>query len=138
MSDTLCRFCDAPLEAVFADLGSSPLANSYLPPERLGAMEPFYPLRALVCDRCFLVQLEELGDPGGKPGDSAVAIGARSARLLVLEAMSSPRWSPGLLRAIHRAGPRHAGLSGLHAMFARDGRPLGTMPGVMAHGFHWL
>ncbi len=63
MSDTLCRFCDAPLEAVFADLGSSPLANSYLPPERLGAMEPFYPLRALVCDRCFLVQLEEFQTP---------------------------------------------------------------------------
>jgi SAM-dependent methyltransferase len=58
-----CRFCGAPLEAVFADLGSSPLANSYLFPERLGAMEPFYPLRALVCERCFLVQLEEFETP---------------------------------------------------------------------------
>ena len=58
-----CRFCDAPLRHVFADLGSSPLANSYLPPERVGAMEPFYPLRALVCGRCFLVQLEEFETP---------------------------------------------------------------------------
>jgi SAM-dependent methyltransferase len=58
-----CRFCDAPLQAVFADLGSSPLANSYLPPERIDAMEPFYPLRALVCERCFLVQLEEFESP---------------------------------------------------------------------------
>jgi hypothetical protein len=58
-----CRFCDAPLEHVFADLGSSPLANSYLPPERVGAMEPYYPLRALVCSRCFLVQLEEFETP---------------------------------------------------------------------------
>jgi SAM-dependent methyltransferase len=63
MSDTSCRFCGAPLEAVFADLGSSPLANSYLPPERVNAMEPFYPLRALVCGRCFLVQLEEFETP---------------------------------------------------------------------------
>jgi SAM-dependent methyltransferase len=58
-----CRFCGAPLHTVFADLGSSPLANSYLSPERLGAMEPFYPLRALVCERCFLVQLEEFETP---------------------------------------------------------------------------
>jgi SAM-dependent methyltransferase len=58
-----CRFCRAPLEDVFADLGNSPLANSYLPPERLEAMEPFYPLRALVCGHCFLVQLEEFESP---------------------------------------------------------------------------
>jgi SAM-dependent methyltransferase len=58
-----CRFCGAPLEHVFADLGTSPLANSYLSPERVGVMEPFYPLRALVCERCFLVQLEEFEAP---------------------------------------------------------------------------
>lgn len=58
-----CRFCSAPLEAVFADLGMSPLANSYLSPERGNAMEPFYPLRALVCERCWLVQLEEFENP---------------------------------------------------------------------------
>ncbi|HST56595.1 MAG TPA: class I SAM-dependent methyltransferase [Solirubrobacteraceae bacterium] len=60
---TPCRFCGAPLDAVFADLGSSPLANSYLPPERVGAMEPYYPLRALVCGSCFLVQLEQFETP---------------------------------------------------------------------------
>jgi len=63
MTATPCRFCGAPLEAVFADLGMSPLANSYLPPERANAMEPFYPLRALVCESCFLVQLEEFETP---------------------------------------------------------------------------
>jgi SAM-dependent methyltransferase len=63
MSQTLCRFCGAPVEAVFADLGMSPLANSYLPPERANGMEPFYPLRALVCGKCFLVQLEEFETP---------------------------------------------------------------------------
>jgi SAM-dependent methyltransferase len=63
MTQTVCRFCAAPVEAVFADLGMSPLANSYLPPERANAMEPFYPLRALVCEQCFLVQLEEFESP---------------------------------------------------------------------------
>jgi SAM-dependent methyltransferase len=63
MSMTTCRFCGAPLQDVFADLGMSPLANAYLSPERINAMEPFYPLRALVCGRCFLVQLEEFETP---------------------------------------------------------------------------
>ncbi|HTW43296.1 MAG TPA: class I SAM-dependent methyltransferase [Solirubrobacteraceae bacterium] len=62
-ASTPCRFCGAALEHVFADLGSSPLANTYIPPERGRAMEPFYPLRALVCGRCFLVQLEEFETP---------------------------------------------------------------------------
>jgi 2-polyprenyl-3-methyl-5-hydroxy-6-metoxy-1,4-benzoquinol methylase len=60
---TQCRFCASPLKAVFADLGMSPLANSYLEPEQGNRMEPFYPLRALVCERCFLVQLEEYESP---------------------------------------------------------------------------
>ena len=63
MSAAPCRFCGAPVTAVFADLGMSPLANAYLPPERVNAMEPFYPLRALVCGKCFLVQLEEFETP---------------------------------------------------------------------------
>jgi SAM-dependent methyltransferase len=62
-SRTPCRFCGAPLEHVFADLGSSPMANSYISPERVGAMEPFYPLCAFVCERCLLVQLEEFETP---------------------------------------------------------------------------
>jgi SAM-dependent methyltransferase len=63
MSQTACRFCSAPVDAVFADLGMSPLANSFLPPDRANSMEPFYPLRALVCDSCYLVQLEEFETP---------------------------------------------------------------------------
>jgi SAM-dependent methyltransferase len=60
---TSCRFCGTPLTHVFADLGVSPLANSYLSEEELGQMEPFYPLRALVCHECFLVQLEDYETP---------------------------------------------------------------------------
>ena len=58
-----CRFCSAPLRHTFVDLGMSPLCESYVPPERLGAMEPFYPLHVRVCEHCLLVQLEELVAP---------------------------------------------------------------------------
>lgn len=37
----------------------SPLCESYVSAEKLNAMEPFYPLHVYVCERCFLVQLEE-------------------------------------------------------------------------------
>ena len=63
MRTTSCRFCGTPLTHVFADLGVSPLANSYLSEDELGQMEPFYPLRALVCHECFLVQLEDYETP---------------------------------------------------------------------------
>ena len=60
----LCRFCQAPLEHTFINLGSSPLANSYLKAADLAKMEPFYQLHVFVCSSCYLVQLEELGKPG--------------------------------------------------------------------------
>jgi SAM-dependent methyltransferase len=60
---TPCRFCHAPLQTVFVDLGSSPLANSYLAPHQVREVEPFYPLRALVCGSCYLVQLEDFATP---------------------------------------------------------------------------
>ncbi len=63
MSRSNCRFCGRPLAHVFADLGMSPLANSYLTAEQLAASEPTYPLKVMVCDRCFLVQLPELASP---------------------------------------------------------------------------
>lgn len=54
-----CRFCGAPLRLSLVDLGMSPLCESYLRPEDLNRMEPFYPLHALVCEQCYLVQLQE-------------------------------------------------------------------------------
>ena len=58
-----CRLCGAPLEHVVADLGVSPVANDFVCEEDLGRMEPFYPLCALVCARCLLVQLEAFEPP---------------------------------------------------------------------------
>jgi SAM-dependent methyltransferase len=58
-----CRFCGLPLSESFADLGMSPLANAFIPPERAMAMEKFYPLHAFVCGGCRLVQLGEFETP---------------------------------------------------------------------------
>ena len=58
-----CRFCNAPLEHVFVDLGMSPLSNAYLSADQLLQMEPFYPLKVFVCAKCFLVQLPEFASP---------------------------------------------------------------------------
>jgi len=59
MTDSRCRFCNSILRETFADLGMSPLANSYIPLDRARQMEAFYPLHAFVCSECRLVQLEE-------------------------------------------------------------------------------
>jgi len=58
-----CRLCGAPLTTTFVDLGSTPLANAYLRPEDADGDEPCYPLHALVCDHCLLVQLEAMVSP---------------------------------------------------------------------------
>jgi SAM-dependent methyltransferase len=63
-SHASCRFCGAELRHTLVDLGMSPLCESYVPPDQLAAMEPFYPLHAYVCGDCFLVQLQDFVAPG--------------------------------------------------------------------------
>ena len=63
MSSPRCRFCDAPLRVTFVDLGSTPLANSYVDPSRADEPDPTYPLHARVCETCFLVQVEAVVPP---------------------------------------------------------------------------
>jgi SAM-dependent methyltransferase len=67
----VCRFCGTPLEHVFADLGMTPLANSFISPAQANAMEPFFPLRVYACERCKLVQLEEFESPSSIFSDYA-------------------------------------------------------------------
>jgi len=64
-----CRFCRTQLRHTFADLGVTPLANSYLDETQLHEMEPFYPLHVFVCERCFLVQLPVFESPEHIFGD---------------------------------------------------------------------
>jgi SAM-dependent methyltransferase len=58
-----CRFCEAPLELTMVDLGKSPLCESFLPADRLEAMEPFFPLHVRVCERCWLAQVPSFVPP---------------------------------------------------------------------------
>ena len=58
-----CRFCNSLLSKTFLNLGTSPLSNSYLNSEQLTLKESFFPLHAFVCQKCFLVQLEEFQTP---------------------------------------------------------------------------
>ncbi len=60
---TSCRLCGAGLHHSFVDLGMSPLCESFLKASELEAMEPTFPLHALVCGECFLVQLKEYVSP---------------------------------------------------------------------------
>ena len=67
----VCRSCAAPLSTTFVDLGMTPLCQTHIAPDQLQEMEPFYPLHAYVCDRCFLVQLQEFVSPQSIFGEYA-------------------------------------------------------------------
>lgn len=54
-----CRFCSTELSNEFVDLGFSPPSNAFLKFEQLNEPETFYPLKIMVCDECFLVQIDE-------------------------------------------------------------------------------
>lgn len=55
-----CLFCGHPLRHVVVDLGLQPLCQSRVTREELNQYERCYPLRAYVCDSCWLVQVHEL------------------------------------------------------------------------------
>ncbi len=55
-----CRFCGTSLTDTFADLGLTPLANSYVDPATAAPEDPVYPLHARVCRECLLVQVEDV------------------------------------------------------------------------------
>ena len=54
-----CRHCGAALRHTFLDLGSAPPSNAYLTAADLARPERTYPLKIMVCDRCWLVQTED-------------------------------------------------------------------------------
>ena len=58
-----CRLCNMPIHRTMVDLGMSPLCESFRRPEERDSMEPFFPLHALVCEHCLLVQLKEYVTP---------------------------------------------------------------------------
>jgi 2-polyprenyl-3-methyl-5-hydroxy-6-metoxy-1,4-benzoquinol methylase len=58
-----CRLCGSELNHSLVDLGMSPLCESFLARHELDAMERYFPLHALLCGRCFLVQLKQYEEP---------------------------------------------------------------------------
>ncbi|NOY28842.1 MAG: class I SAM-dependent methyltransferase [Planctomycetes bacterium] len=52
-----CRFCGAPLQQTVVDLGLSPLCQNRVTHEQIEQPEIFYPLKAVVCESCWLVQV---------------------------------------------------------------------------------
>ncbi len=64
MTQHLCRLCGKDLDLTFADLGMSPLCESYVSADRLDEPEVFYPLHVRLCGSCLLVQL-----PAYVPGE---------------------------------------------------------------------
>jgi len=59
----LCRFCAEPLREEVIDLGVQPLANALRSKETPDTPEQCYPLRVMVCGKCYLVQLQEFASP---------------------------------------------------------------------------
>ncbi len=55
-----CRHCKIPLTHIFLDLGVAPPSNAYLTAEQLTQPETKFPLKLYVCDRCWLVQTEDV------------------------------------------------------------------------------
>jgi len=54
-----CRHCRWEVSRLLIDLGRQPSSNDYLTADRLSAPETSLPLKAYVCDRCWLVQVED-------------------------------------------------------------------------------
>ena len=54
-----CRFCHHKLTHEFIDLVNAPPSNSFLTKDQLNEPEIFYPLKLLVCEKCWLVQVDE-------------------------------------------------------------------------------
>ncbi|MDO8714687.1 MAG: class I SAM-dependent methyltransferase [Polynucleobacter sp.] len=54
-----CRHCSSELKHIFLDLGFAPPSNAYLTKDDLTKPEKYYPLKVMVCDKCWLVQTED-------------------------------------------------------------------------------
>ena len=65
MKTVNCRICGWKTRKTFVDLGHTPLSNSYLKKNMI-KNEKKFPLHALICTKCMLVQLEKFENVWGK------------------------------------------------------------------------
>ncbi len=57
-----CRNCKTELSFELIDLGSAPPSNAYLNKNSLKSPENWFPLRVMICKKCWLVQTEDYTD----------------------------------------------------------------------------
>lgn len=55
-----CRHCNNPLSHVFCDLQTCPPSNAMVKPENLTHPENYFPLKIFTCEKCWLVQVDEM------------------------------------------------------------------------------
>ena len=55
-----CRHCNHELTNVFCDLQTCPPSNAMVKPEMINHPETYFPLKVFVCEKCWLVQVDEL------------------------------------------------------------------------------
>ncbi len=55
-----CRHCNNNLNHVFCDLQTCPPSNAMVKPEFINHPETYFPLKVFVCEKCWLVQVDEL------------------------------------------------------------------------------
>ncbi|MEI6142865.1 MAG: class I SAM-dependent methyltransferase [Mariniphaga sp.] len=55
-----CRHCNNLLTHVFCDLQTCPPSNAMVKPEFINYPETYFPLKVFVCEKCWLVQIDEL------------------------------------------------------------------------------
>ncbi len=55
-----CRHCKQELTHVFCDLQTCPPSNAMVKPEQINYPETYFPLKVFVCEKCWLVQVDEL------------------------------------------------------------------------------
>ena len=55
-----CRHCKHELTHVFCDLQTCPPSNAMVKPELINYPETYFPLKVFVCEKCWLVQVDEL------------------------------------------------------------------------------
>ncbi len=77
-----CRHCRAGVSHTFLDLGSAPPTNAYRSEDELRSPEIWYPLRLLVCTKCWLVQTEDHARPETLFGDEYAYFSSFSASWL--------------------------------------------------------
>jgi len=55
-----CRHCENKLTHVFCDLQTCPPSNAMVNPEKINYPETYFPLKVFVCEKCWLVQVDEV------------------------------------------------------------------------------